>query len=152
MIMNNDTVIRDLVENDLAALLTLYGHLHPDDTPLPVSTDTAVLWKSICADEHYVYIGAFVSGQLVSVCNAAVILNLTRNGRPYALVENVVTHPDYRRRGYGKRIMKRIFTVCGELNCYKIMLLSNALRTEAHAFYRSLGFDDDAKKAFILTT
>lgn len=138
------------MENDLDALLMLYGYLHPDDTPLPMNNDTAALWKSICSDERYVYIGAFISGQLVSVCNTAVILNLTRGGRPYALVENVVTHPDFRRRGYGKRIMKRIFTVCREFNCYKIMLISNALRTEAHAFYRSLGFDGDAKKAFIL--
>jgi hypothetical protein len=33
--------------------------------------------------------------------------------------------------------------------CYKVMLLSGAGRPEVHAFYESLGFDRDAKQAFI---
>lgn len=148
--MNNDTVVRKLSENDLDALLTLYRYLHPDDTPLPGDDETTALWKSICTDEQYLYVGAFTSGVLVAVCNVTVIRNLTRSGRPYALIENVVTHPDYRRQGHGRRIMEQTVFVCRERNCYKIMLMSDILREEAHAFYRSLGFESDAKMAFVL--
>lgn len=37
-----------------------------------------------------------------------------------------------------------------EKNCYKVILESGAWRTEAHQFYRNLGFDDGAKKSFLM--
>ena len=35
-----------------------------------------------------------------------------------------------------------------DLNCYKAILQSGIKRTEAHAFYESIGFDGSSKKAF----
>ena len=76
--------------------------------------------------------------------------NLTRNQRPYALIENVVTHRDYRRRGFGKVVIDKAINYAKEKDCYKIMLLSDSSRTEAHRFYESLGFDGNAKAGFLM--
>jgi GNAT superfamily N-acetyltransferase len=35
-------------------------------------------------------------------------------------------------------------------NCYKVMLLSSARRTEAHRFYETLGFSSTDKAGFVM--
>jgi hypothetical protein len=45
----------------------------------------------------------------------------------------------------------RFLNACRKHGCYKIMLQSNSSRTDAHAFYRAIGFDQDVKKAFAIT-
>ena len=81
---------------------------------------------------------------------AAIIPNLTRGARPYAVIENVVTHPDYRRRGVASAILQDLLSRCWGAGCYKVMLMSAAERGAAHEFYERNGFDKHAKQAFII--
>jgi len=145
--LSTDLVTRDLVDDDLDSLLALYRHLHTNDEPVPASV--GAIWEEIVRDPSQVYLGAFVGELLVSACNAAVIANLTRGARPYAVVENVVTHADYRRRGIGATLMRELLGRCWARGCYKVMLMSGANRRHIHDFYVSLGFDKTAKQAFI---
>src|SRR5262245_20799269 len=145
--MSAKTEIRELSAGDLSALLALYHHLHADD-PLPARAGE--IWERIVRDPDLIYVGGFAGDSLVAACNAAVIPNLTRNARPYALIENVITHADYRRRGIGSAVIRDIVARCWERGCYKVMLMSGAARAEAHRFYESLGFDRNAEQAFVI--
>jgi GNAT superfamily N-acetyltransferase len=125
----------------------LYRHLHTSDDPVP---DTiGATWDRIVRDPSQIYLGAFVGDLLVSACNATVIPNLTRGGRPHAIIENVVTDAAYRRRGIGSALMRELMARCWACRCYKIVLLSSTMRADAHAFYLALGFDNTAKQAFV---
>jgi GNAT superfamily N-acetyltransferase len=64
------------------------------------------------------------------------------------VIENVVTHASYRRRGIGAKVIRTLVDLCWERGCYKIMLMSGVNRAQVHAFYESLGFDKSAKQAF----
>jgi GNAT superfamily N-acetyltransferase len=143
--------VRELGPGDLDALLALYRHLHAADDPLPERPRVQAIWRSIQSDPSQIYLGGSVAGELVSACNAAVIANLTRGARPYAVIENVVTDASHRRRGIGAAVMRELLQRCWARDCYKVMLMSAMHRAEVHAFYESLGFDRTAKQAFVIT-
>lgn len=48
---------------------------------------------------------AEVGGVLVASCSPVVVPNLARGGRPYGLIENVVTHGTFRKRGFCKQVL-----------------------------------------------
>ncbi len=76
----------------------------------------------------------------VGTATCVVVPNLTRGGRPYMLIENVVVSAAVRRRGVGRRLLDAALGLAVAAGCYKVQLLSNATRVEAHAFYEACGF------------
>ena len=94
--------IRELQSHDLHSLLALYAYLHERDDPLPPDATVEAVWLEAIANPRIKYFGGFASGSLVTSCTLTVIPNLTRSCRPYAVIENVVTHTAHRRHGWGK--------------------------------------------------
>lgn len=62
--------------------------------------------------------------------------------RPIMIVENVVTHHDYRRMGVGRRMFEEIEAWGKEKQACYIILCSGMNRTQAHRFYHSIGYDE----------
>ena len=129
-------------------LLDLYKHMNMDDPHLIINSELIELWDKILADSRQNYLVAEVDGRLISSCVLVVIENLTRHVSPYALIENVVTHPEYRNRGIGARLLKRAQDIAKEKGCYKVMLLTG--RKAAIGFYEKAGFERGSKTGFII--
>ena len=141
--------IRRITSHELEALLSLYRYLHPAETYSPDDPELSRLWSEICADDKLYYFGADIGGQLVSTCTLTIIPNLTRMGRPYGLIENVVTHPDYRKQGLGTQTLHHALNIAWEHNCYKVMLFTGSKREETLLFYDKAGFKRGIKTGFI---
>lgn len=139
--------IREATGGDLDALLSLYAHLHEEERPQPDRANRA--WQAILADRgHHIFLG-LEDGRPVSSCVLAVIPNLTRNARPYGLVENVVTHPDFRGGGRATALLKHAAQAAAQADCYKVMLLTGRKDEATLRFYRGAGFRSEDKTAFI---
>jgi len=138
-----DTAKRD----DLAALLALYKHLNPDDPPLTAEVGQAI-WQRILEAPGTRVIVAKLDKLLVGSCTITVIPNLTRAGRSYALIENVITHPDRRRQGIGRLVLDAAVQCAWDANCYKVMLATGSRRDETLRFYESAGFAKGTKTFF----
>ncbi|MCX7773994.1 MAG: GNAT family N-acetyltransferase [Clostridia bacterium] len=141
-------IIRFAEQGDLQGIMSLYDILVPDDAKASID-DLSKVWESIMQNpETYRYVVAEDQGRLLATCNIAIVPNLTRGARPYGIIENVVTHPDARRRGCAKAVMEKALGFARENNCYKVFLLSGSHRKEAHAFYEAIGFDGNTKRGF----
>lgn len=136
--------IRPAQSSDLAALLTLYQHLNPDDHSSARDEATREAWHAMLHQPGFTCFVGVADHRLAASCCLAIIPNLTRGGRPYALVENVVTHRDYRRRGFGRAVI-----AAWRAGCYKVMLLSGSRQPEVKRFYESCGFRTDDKTGYV---
>lgn len=141
--------IKPLALHHLPQLLELYQHLHRQDEPLPEDDIVQATWDQILAMPGHHPLGLFIDGQLVSSCILVIIPNLTRGCRPYGLIENVVTHADYRGRGLGKEILRYALEFAWEQSCYKVMLMTGRKDEAVFRFYEGAGFKRDAKQAFL---
>ena len=146
----NDVTIRHATEADLDRLLSLYTYLDPNNAILPERTQVVALWKEIIVNPMLTYFVAEQGGRLVSSCNLVIVPNLTRRARPFGVIENVITHPDFRRQGLAKQVLDHAVETAKQAGCYKVMLMSGAKRTEAHALYEKVGFSKDTKVGFDL--
>jgi GNAT superfamily N-acetyltransferase len=140
-------IIRHIKKQELGELLGLYRYLNADDPVLKPDARIGNVWDRIMADPGQHYLVTEVDGRIVSSCVLVIIENLTRSATPYALIENVVTHPDYRRRGIGTRLLLKAQDIARERGCYKVMLLSG--RKDAISFYEKAGFEGESKTGFI---
>ena len=143
-------MIREITASELDKLLTLYQYLHEVDDPLPDEKTIHEIWRQIESNKQHIIFGLFEGDDLVSSCVLNVIPNLTRGCRPYALVENVITHPGFRRRGFGKALMEHVIHYAGVQGCYKVMLLTGRKEEAIYRFYESVGFNRYDKQAFVV--
>ncbi|MBQ8783192.1 MAG: GNAT family N-acetyltransferase [Clostridia bacterium] len=141
-------MVRVIKENELNELLELYLHLHEKDIP-ENNEHLAKTWKAIIEDKNHHIIVKDVNGKIVSSCVCVIIPNLTRNVRPYAFVENVVTHKDYRGKGYATQCLEYAKKIAIKENCYKMMLLTGSKEESTLDFYKKAGYNNSDKTAFI---
>lgn len=148
--MNDEYIVRLIKHNELWDLLNLYKHFNNGDPELEDNNELHKPWDDIYNDSSLYYIVAEKEGLLVSTCNISIIKNLTRDARPYGLIENVLTHSNYRNRGLGKKVLNKAIDIAKANNCYKVMLLTGSKKEETLNFYKSAGFRQDIKTGFII--
>lgn len=141
--------IREITISELDKLLSLYKHIHASDDPLPEWATVEEIWQDIQKNPRLKYFGGFIDDQLVSSCTMTIIPNLTRGCRPYGVIENVVTHDNFRRKGYGRSVLNHALSYAWSQNCYKVMLMTGRKEEGVYRFYESAGFDRHAKQAFL---
>lgn len=128
----------------------MYKHLNPDDPDLKGTDYINKLWEEIFSDPNRYYIVVEEDGRLVSSCTLIIINNLTRSGRPFGLIENVVTNKEYRKKGYGTAILHKAVEIAKENNCYKVVLLTGRKEESVLRFYERAVFEKGIKTGFIM--
>ena len=141
-------MVREAERNDLQQILELYLYLH--ETSIPEKSEhLQSVWDSIISDSSHHLIVCEIEGRIVASCVCVIIPNLTRNVRPYAFVENVVTHKDYRGKGYATACLNYAKEIAEKNNCYKMMLLTGSKEEATLNFYKNAGYNSSDKTAFI---
>ncbi|MCK1362660.1 GNAT family N-acetyltransferase [Bradyrhizobium sp. 199] len=142
-----EAVVRSATDRDLLDVLNLYRHLHPHDPPLETAAAERV-WATLLSSSFMNVIVAQAAEALVSSCTLAIVPNLSRGARSYGVIENVVTHADYRRRGLGRRVLAHALDLAWQADCYKVLLATGSKRETTLRFYEGAGFLRGGKTYF----
>jgi GNAT superfamily N-acetyltransferase len=140
--------IRAAQVSDLAALRELYRELNPGDPPWPSAAAATEQLRDVLRHAGTTILLAEVKGVCVSTCMLVICPNFSRGGRPFALIENVVTLRDHRRCGYGRRIVRHAIELARERGCYRVNLMTGSRREETLRFYEGVGLKREVKTAF----
>ncbi|MEY4487773.1 MAG: hypothetical protein RIQ79_281 [Verrucomicrobiota bacterium] len=141
---------RNAISEDLPAILDLYRFLQPTDPALnPHDGAVRKHWMMILHDSRLRYFVTESEAKIVSCCTLTLIPNLTRSMRPYGIIENVVTAPEFRKRGFATSVLCAALEDAWREGCYKVMLMTGSKREDTLRFYEKAGFQRGIKTGFI---
>ncbi|MBM3512129.1 MAG: GNAT family N-acetyltransferase [Alphaproteobacteria bacterium] len=145
--MPPDLQTRPARHDDLGRIIALYRFLSPEDPALS-DAEALRIWRDILnASGVTVFLGE-VAEQAVTTCTLVIVPNLARNGRPWTVIENVVTHPEFRARGFETTILAAAMRHARAANCYKVVLSTGSKKESTLAFYEKAGFARGSRTAF----
>lgn len=146
-------LIREALESDLSAVLALYAQPGLDDREVLPLEEARTVWRQFARYPSYrLFVAQNETNTIVGSYALLVMHNLAHRGTPSAIAEDVVVSESHQRQGIGRALMAHALQQARAAGCYKLALSSNARRTQAHAFYRSLGFDQHGLSFLIETS
>ena len=133
--------------DDLSGVLALFRHLHPNDPVLEIRM-AETIWRELLSQPNNKVFVIDGVGHLKATCTLTIIPSLARGGRGYAVIENVVTHPECRKTGMGSAVVAAAVEAAWAANCYKISLATGSQRESTLRFYETAGFERNARNFF----
>lgn len=142
-----ELTFRDATSADIPVILQLShaGDSRGTDTP-PLDPKTfddpryADAFAAIATDPNHRLVVAERNGEVVGTLQISFIPGLPNFGMKRGMLENVHIRGDQRGHGLGTQMVTWAIEQCRQAGCGVIQLTSNKIRTDAHRFYRTLGF------------
>ena len=132
--------MRQALPADIPAVLALYAQPSLDDGKV-LNVDVAQqVFAQFARYPNYRLFVAIEDGTVVGSYALLIMHNLAHCGTPSAIAEDVVVASASQGQGIGRQMMAHALSEARLAGCYKLALSSNRKRTQAHAFYESLGF------------
>lgn len=143
--------IREAKEKDFEGACNLYRQLGGKLAVLEGEAGK-LRWNELLSHHGSSVFVASDNGGIACILSIHLLPNMTNMGRPYALIENVVTDSNQRGKGIGRMVMDAATQHAWEKGAYKIMLLTGKIRKDGGAveFYKKLGFTNDEKHAMTM--
>ena len=139
--------IRRAQAQDIPDLLRLYAYMSGRETPAAPEAISAV-FAEIAANPNQHLLAARCDGVVRSSVTVSILPSLTHGGRPYAVVEHVVTDPDFGGRGLASALLREAEKAAREAGCYKIMLITSRAGAHVHHLYQKAGCHSEGLTAY----
>jgi GNAT superfamily N-acetyltransferase len=140
--------VRRAQTNDLALLLELFRVSDVSATARPMAR-AEFLWDQLLSRDGLTVFVAEADSNIVATCMLITAPNLLRSGRQHAFLENVVTHPDFRGRGFGRAVVLAALAAAWEQDCFHVFLQSGRADPRVHRFYEGCGFEPGLRTAYV---
>jgi GNAT superfamily N-acetyltransferase len=134
--------------DDISSLLVLFG---ASDVSAAAGSAERVeqIWSEILARDGVAVFVCDADAKIVSTCMLITVPNVLRSGRQHAFLENVVTHPEYRGRGFGRAVIHAALCTAWAWDCHHVLLQSGRADPRVHRFYEGCGFEPGLRVAYV---
>jgi GNAT superfamily N-acetyltransferase len=88
---------------------------------------------------------ADLNGEVVGVCQVMVFPHFQHTGGWCAELESVHVRADLRGQGIGTLLLAGAESLARERGCYRVQLTSRSVRSDAHRFYETNGFEQTSQ-------
>src|SRR5688572_9330765 len=109
--------------SDLPSLLSLFAVSEVSATAQPQERAERIWQETLAQQGVYVFV-ADDRDRIAATCMLITAPNLLRRGRRHAFLENVVTHPELRGRGYGKAVVQSALAHAWAADCHHVLMQS----------------------------
>ena len=113
------------------------------------SANAERIWEDTLASDNVFVFVVPVDNAIVSTCMLVTAPNLLRQGRSHGFLENVVTHPGFQGRGFGRAVVSTALNHAWELDCHHVLLQSGRADPRVHRFYERLGFKPGLRVGYV---
>ncbi len=133
---------------DLTSLLELYrvSEVSPSAEP---QERAERIWSGMLSHAGVAVFVSDADAKIVATCMLITAPNLLRAGRQHGFLENVVTHPDFRRRGHGRAVVHAALAAAWANDCYHVLLQSGRSDPGVHRFYERCGFQPGLRIGYV---
>lgn len=141
-----DFVIREAVLDDLPQIIQLMcddtlGSMREEYT-IPLLECYTDAFDNIAKDPNNILLVVCDGERVIGHLQITFTQYLSHKGSKRATIENVRVAGDRRNSGVGTWLMKYAVNLAKENGCAVVQLTSDKIRTDAHRFYKRLGFEN----------
>lgn len=134
--------------SDLLGLLELFRRSEVSPAAEPIERAEQI-WSEILSHENVAVFVSIEETKVIATCMLVTTPNLLRAGQRHGFLENVVTHPEFRRQGHGRAVVQAALRAAWAKDCYHVLLQSGRKDPGVHRFYERCGFEPGLRTAYV---
>jgi GNAT superfamily N-acetyltransferase len=133
---------------DLASLLELFRVAEVSASAEPIERAEQI-WLEMLSHQGVAVFVSAIDARIVATCMLITAPNILRAGRRHGFLEDVVTHPEFRGRGYGRAVVDAALAAAWSKDCYHVLLQSGRKDPRVHRFYQRCGFEPGLRIGYV---
>lgn len=144
--MMTTLVFRDATPADIPTILTICyagaaGGSHAVDPSTYADPRYRAAFDAIAADPNHRLVAVESEGEVIATLQLSFLPGITHLGMWRCVLEHVHVRADRRGGGIGSQMVRWAIEEARSRGAGMVQLTSNKVRTDAHRFYRTLGFE-----------
>ena len=129
---NKSISIRMVEQADMADVIELLQSISEFKPP---KSDFPHIWDNLCQQNNVHSLIAIIDEKIVGY--GSVLIEIKIRGGKMGHIEDIVTHPNYRKKGIGQSIVDALFEIVKANSCYKVAL---QCKEQNYEFYEKCNY------------
>jgi len=142
MIVNTTAVIRSVLPEDVPVMCDLLADLFETESDFSADRKKQANGLRLLLEDSSGRSKVFVAthdGCVIGMCSVQVIIS-TAEGKPAAIMEDLVVRRDHRGSGFGAALVETVQEWCLERGITRLQLLADKNNSQALTFYTNRGW------------